>query len=59
VLDGTEEEITLTKETWEQKYSLDEEKNIKEEVLAVLSSIRYVWPGLLQYIRARDLLSIV
>ncbi|AQW90216.1 helix-turn-helix domain-containing protein [Elizabethkingia anophelis] len=46
VLDGTEEEITLTKETWEQKkYSLDEEKNIKEEVLGSFEQypIRLAW----------------
>ncbi len=46
VLDGSEEEITLTKEVWEQKkYSLDAEKNIKEEVLGSFEQypIRLAW----------------
>ncbi len=34
VLEGSEQEITVKREVWEQKkYSLDNEKNIKEEVL--------------------------
>ena len=46
ILDGTEEEITLKAETWEQKrYSLDSEKNIKEEVLGSFKQfpIRLAW----------------
>ena len=34
VLDGSEREITVKREVWEQKkYFLDTEKNIQEEVL--------------------------
>jgi len=46
ILDGSEEEITLKAETWEQKrYSLDEDKNIKEEVLGSFKQfpIRLAW----------------
>ena len=46
ILDGTEEEITLKAETWEQKrYSLDADKNIKEEVLGSFKQfpIRLAW----------------
>ncbi|MBP7500911.1 MAG: helix-turn-helix domain-containing protein, partial [Chryseobacterium sp.] len=46
ILDGSEEEITLKAETWEQKkYSLDDEKNIKEEVLGSFKQfpIRLAW----------------
>ena len=46
ILDGSEEEITLKAETWEQKrYSLDSDKNIKEEVLGSFKQfpIRLAW----------------
>ncbi len=46
ILDGSEEEITLKAETWEQKkYSLDADKNIKEEVLGSFKQfpIRLAW----------------
>lgn len=46
VLDGSEEEIKIIPETWEQKkYSLDNEKNIKEEVLGSFKQypIRLAW----------------
>jgi len=46
ILDGSEEEITLKAETWEQKkYSLDDDKNIKEEVLGSFKQfpIRLAW----------------
>ncbi|MBP7173597.1 MAG: helix-turn-helix domain-containing protein [Cloacibacterium sp.] len=46
VLDGTNEEITLKKEVWEQKrYSLDYQKNIEEEVLGSFEQypIRLAW----------------
>lgn len=45
-LDGTEEEIKIIPETWEQKkYSLDDQKNIKEEVLGSFKQypIRLAW----------------
>lgn len=46
ILEGTGEEISLKPETWEQKrYSLDAEKNIKEEVLGSFKQfpIRLAW----------------
>ena len=46
ILDGSEEEITLKAETWEQKrYSLDAQKNIQEEVLGSFKQfpIRLAW----------------
>ncbi|MDH6250866.1 ATP-dependent DNA helicase PIF1 [Chryseobacterium sp. H1D6B] len=46
VLDGSEREITVKRETWEQKkYSLDTEKNIKEEVLGSFEQfpIKLAW----------------
>lgn len=46
ILDGSKEEIKLTKEIWEQKkYSLDSEKNIQEEVLGSFKQfpIRLAW----------------
>lgn len=46
LLDGSEEEIKLKAETWEQKkYSLDAEKNIQEEVLGSFKQfpIRLAW----------------
>lgn len=46
VLDGSEEEIKIIPEIWEQKkYSLDNEKNIKEEVLGSFKQypIRLAW----------------
>ena len=46
ILDGSEEEITLKAETWEQKkYSLDADKNIQEEVLGSFKQfpIRLAW----------------
>ena len=46
VLDGSEREITVKREVWEQKkYSLDSEKNIKEEVLGSFEQfpIKLAW----------------
>ena len=46
VLDGSEEEIKIIPETWEQKrYSLDSNKNIQEEVLGSFKQypIRLAW----------------
>jgi hypothetical protein len=46
ILDGSEREITVKREVWEQKkYSLDSEKNIKEEVLGSFEQfpIKLAW----------------
>ena len=46
VLEGSEREITVKREVWEQKkYSLDAEKNIKEEVLGSFEQfpIKLAW----------------
>ncbi len=46
ILDGSEREITVKREVWEQKkYSLDGEKNIKEEVLGSFEQfpIKLAW----------------
>lgn len=46
IIDGEDEIYTLKKETWEQKkYSLDEDKSIKEEVLGSFKQypIRLAW----------------
>jgi len=46
ILDGSEREITVKREVWEQKrYSLDTEKNIKEEVLGSFEQfpIKLAW----------------
>ncbi|MFY1046972.1 helix-turn-helix domain-containing protein [Chryseobacterium sp. GP-SGM7] len=46
VLEGSEREITVKREVWEQKkYSLDTEKNIKEEVLGSFEQfpIKLAW----------------
>ena len=46
ILDGSEEEITLKAEVWEQKrYNLDADKNIQEEVLGSFKQfpIRLAW----------------
>lgn len=46
ILEGSEREITVKREVWEQKkYSLDQEKNIKEEVLGSFEQfpIKLAW----------------
>jgi len=46
ILDGSEREITVKREVWEQKkYSLDTDKNIKEEVLGSFEQfpIKLAW----------------
>jgi ATP-dependent exoDNAse (exonuclease V) alpha subunit len=46
VLDGSEREITVKREVWEQKkYFLDTDKNIKEEVLGSFEQfpIKLAW----------------
>lgn len=46
ILDGSEEEIIINKETWEQKkYVVDEENNIQEEILGSFEQypIRLAW----------------